>query len=73
MKTSTIVLLASISLCISLTSCDRRSSIAQNKKEAIKKELSSTREALNLCDDYRRDSLVARVMVLETEYFATIK
>ena len=35
MKTSTILLLAAISICISLTSCDRRSSIAQNKKEAI--------------------------------------
>ena len=73
MKTSTILLLAAISLSICLTSCDRRSSICINKKEAIKKELASTREALNKCDDYRRDRLLARVMVLETEYFATIK
>ena len=71
MKTLAIVLLAALS--ISLTSCDRRSSIAQNKKEAIKKELASTREALNKCDDYRRDSLIARVMVLKTEYFDAVK
>ena len=71
MKTLAIVLLAALS--ISLTSCDRRSSIAQNKKEAIKKELASTREALNKCDDYRRDSLIARAMVLKTEYFDAVK
>ena len=71
MKTLAIVLLAALS--ISLTSCNKRSSICVNKKEAIEKELASTREALNKCDDYRRDSLIARVMVLKTEYFDAVK